>query len=182
MHQSSSGILLCLRVLFSCAIFSSRSTTILPVKSSPNVTSSFLTESTVPDFCTSSIAWTGDAGLDPNLLRDCRTASNTFWNAEVSRHGMSEFEFLNNETASAHRNINQRTPRRYTYGTCTIALITKPDIPDPYWPGIPLSPLPVTDTASYDEIYMSLLAVVAECLHDHSQVGWALAGWFASFS
>ena len=176
MHQSSSGILLRLLVLFSCAVLALPLDDILSAKSSPNVTSSFLTKSTVPDFCTSSIAWTGDAGLDPNLLRDCGMASNTFWNAEVGRHGVSEFEFLNNETASAHRNPNQRTPRRYTYGTCTIALTTKPDIPEPYWPGVPLSPLPATDTASYDVIYMSLLAVIAECLHDHSQVGWALAG------
>ena len=176
MHLSSSGILLCLLVLFSCAILALPLDEILSAKSSPNVTSSFLTESTVPGFCISSIAWTGDARLDPNLLLDCGTASNTFWNAEVGRYGVSEFEFLNNETISAHRNPNQRTPRRYIYGTCTIALITKPDIPHPYWPGIPLSPLPATDTASYDEIYMSLLAIVAECLHDHSQVGWALAG------
>ena len=176
MHLSSSGTLLCLLVLFSCTVFALPLDDILSAERFPNVTSSFLTESTVSDFCTSSIAWTGDAGLDPNLLRDCGTASNTFWNVEVRRHGVSEFEFLNSETPSAHRNPNQRTPRRYTYDTCTIALINKPDIPDPYWPGIPLSSLPATDTASYDEIYMSLLAVVADCLHDHSQVGWGLAG------
>lgn len=176
MHLSSSGTLLCLLVLFSCTVFALPLDDILSAERFPNVTSSFLTESTVSDFCTSSIAWTGDAGLDPNLLHDCGTASNTFWNVEVRRHGVSEFEFLNSETPSAHRNPNQRTPRRYTYDTCTIALINKPDIPDPYWPGIPLSPLPATDTASYDEIYISLLGVVADCLHDHSQVGWGLAG------
>ena len=168
--------LLCLLIVSANAITALTRDDLLSLKKPFNKTSSFLVEHNAPAFCTSSVAWSGYTGIDPNLIQDCTAAVNTFWHVEVIRHGVSEYEFVNKDTAPAYHNSKQRTPRRYTYGTCTIAIINKPDVPTPYWPGVPLSPLPVTDTASYDDIYFSTLTVIAECLHDHSHLGWAFPG------
>ena len=168
---------LCSLIFFTCTVLTLPLNDLLPATSSSNITSASLLKGIIPAYCTKSVAWTGDAGLESTFLSDCGRVNMEFWNAEVIRHGVSEFEFLNKESAPAHRNPRQQTPRRYTYRDCTIALINKPDIPDPYWPGDQqLSKQPVTDTASYDEIYMSLLAITAECLHDHRQAGWAVTG------
>ena len=61
-------------------------------------------------------------------------------------------------------------------GTCTIAIINKPDIPQAFWPGPSLGIEPETDVASYDEIYGALLAVRHQCLVGRMQVGWTVVG------
>ena len=60
--------------------------------------------------------------------------------------------------------------------TCSIAIINKPDIPWPFWPGPSLGGEPVTDVASYNDIYYALLAVRHQCLVGRAQVGWAVVG------
>lgn len=61
-------------------------------------------------------------------------------------------------------------------GTCTVAIINKPDIPQAYWPGPPLGVEPNTDVTSYGEIYHALLAVGKQCLATRAEVGWVLVG------
>ena len=61
-------------------------------------------------------------------------------------------------------------------GTCTVAIINKPDIPQAFWPGPSLGVEPKTDVASYDEIYDGLVAVRLQCLIGHAQGGWTVVG------
>ena len=61
-------------------------------------------------------------------------------------------------------------------GTCTVAIINKPAIPQAFWPGPSLGVEPKTDVASYDEIYHALLAMHHQCLIDRAQVGWTVVG------
>ncbi len=61
-------------------------------------------------------------------------------------------------------------------GTCTVAIINKPDIPQAFWPGPSLGAEPRTDVTSYDELYLALLAVRDQCLVAYVQVGWAVVG------
>ncbi|KAL2038677.1 hypothetical protein N7G274_008435 [Stereocaulon virgatum] len=176
MHPSLQQNLLYLLIVSANAITAFPRDNVLSSKKSSNKRSTLPIKHDTPAFCTSSVAWSGAAGIDSNLIQDCTAAASTFWSVEVMRHGGSEFEFVNKDTAPAYHNSKQRTPRRYTHGTCTVSVINKPDVPTPYWPGVPLSPSPATDTASYNDIYFSILTVIAECLHDHTHLGWALAG------
>ena len=61
-------------------------------------------------------------------------------------------------------------------GTCTVAIINKPDIPQAFWPGPSLGVEPRTDVASYDEIFHALLALRHQCLFGRAQVGWTVVG------
>lgn len=61
-------------------------------------------------------------------------------------------------------------------GTCTVAVINKPDIPQAYWPGPSLGVEPETDVASFDEIHHALRTMGDQCLALRAEVGWVLAG------
>jgi hypothetical protein len=104
MHLSLPHNLLCLLVVSANAITALPRDDLLSSKKSPNETSSFLVEHNAPAFCTSSVAWSGAAGIDPNLVQDCTAAADSFWRVEVLRHGVSKFEFVNKDTAPAYHN------------------------------------------------------------------------------
>lgn len=127
-------------------------------------------------YCTTSVAWTGADELSASFFNDCRVALNIFFRSEVCPHGVSEFEFAGERSVPFHHYLLQLTPRRYYFRTCTIAIINKPDIPQAFWLGPSLGIDPETDVASYDEIYLALLALRNQCQVDREEVGWTVVG------
>lgn len=76
----------------------------------------------------------------------------------------------------ATRSKNEADVAAAGLGTCTIAIINKPDIPQAFWLGPSLGIDPETDVASYDEIYLALLALRNQCQVDREEVGWTVVG------
>ena len=188
-----------------CSLLLSRVVTCMPLNDSlfftkgRNLTVSRpISISTDPTFqCTASVAWTGADELSQLFFEDCWKATHIFFERTVWLHRVSEYEFLGDGSVPVHPNSKQRTPRRYSHrksrkvatgsknkahatvpglGTCTIAIINKPDIPQEYWPGPSLGVEPETDVTSYDEIYHALRVMEDQCLVSRKGGGWALAG------
>ena len=100
--------------------------------------------------CVDSRTW-ASTQFDPS---DCRLALDRFTVAElvVSRSSHTNFEFLGIDATPVSTLTTQRTPRRYKYNTCTMAIILQKDLPIllPIAPGH--HPSPPTDFATYSEI------------------------------
>ena len=66
--------------------------------------------------CTESVAWTGTDELSLSFFQNCWKAINFFYDRDVWPDGVSEFEFLGEESVSVHHKPPQHTPRRYFCG------------------------------------------------------------------
>ena len=100
--------------------------------------------------CVDSATW-ASIRFEPS---DCQFALDRFNVAEIviSRGGHRNFEFLGVDATPVSTLNTQRTPRRYVYNTCTMAIILQKDLPSlsPVAPGRQSSP--PTDFATYSEI------------------------------
>ena len=144
--------------------------------------------------CTTSIDWVGDQFNN----EQCRAAIQRLFNAEVSVHGGTEFEFLSAGAIPFTSNPVMRTPRKYIVGQshsdvvgvilgadeepsgrCTLAIVMLEFFPPGSLPGQdPWGPrdYPDTDVASFQDLWLASDLIETCCLQSRRSPGWALAG------
>lgn len=70
----------------------------------------------------------------------------------------------------------QKTPRKYTFGTCTLAIVMVSDFPNPdSLPG-GLKKGPPADTGTYYNIWALAEDLVDQCVKNEGEVGWQATG------
>ncbi|MCJ1459529.1 hypothetical protein MMC28_009908, partial [Mycoblastus sanguinarius] len=147
--------------------------TSLPPPASPLAANISALSSNVGPYCTSASTWTGGLSLPAVFFKDCIKANNLLFDIEVFTHENANYEFLNAQTSASYRLPLMRTPRRYTFGMCTIAIVNINDIPAGYLPQVPAQTFPQTEVSSYTLIYETLIEVRAACLRGLNRLGWA---------
>lgn len=125
--------------------------------------------------CTASVDWRGD-GFN---REDCRAAVQRLYNVEVTKHGSKEFEFLLPGAIPYTSNPVMQTPRRYSVGKCTLAIVMLEFFPHGSLPGQdPFSPhiYADTDVASFQDLWLAADFIEICCLQSQHTPGWALVG------
>ncbi len=124
--------------------------------------------------CTTSLAW-----FVPVSANDCGEAYSKFL-VDVDRYRTITFEFGDYGTPGTGRYRRRRTPRRYTFGDCTIAIALIKSFPRSYLP----TPLPWTPGGSwpknvpgdYRSFSSDLERVITFCDETALPAGWVRAG------
>ncbi|CAD6592865.1 MAG: hypothetical protein ASARMPREDX12_006535 [Alectoria sarmentosa] len=125
--------------------------------------------------CTTSIDWVGDGYNN----EDCRAAVQRLYNVEVTKHGYAEFEFLLPGAIPYTSNPVMQTPRRYTVGKCTLAIVMMDFFPPGSLPGQDPFHHHVfadTDLSSFQKIWLAADLIEICCLQSQHTPGWALVG------
>ncbi|CAD6594130.1 MAG: hypothetical protein ASARMPRED_008676 [Alectoria sarmentosa] len=97
------------------------------------------------------------------MAYDCYTALALFEDYEVYRHATTIFEFVAANIVPAYPQFAQTTPRKYTYRSCTLAIVMLADLPSEP-PGLPARRWPQTDLGDYVGIENAGLNVRDGCL------------------
>ncbi|KAL8653371.1 MAG: hypothetical protein Q9226_003874 [Calogaya cf. arnoldii] len=114
----------------------------------------------------------------PNTIRhgDCIQALELFRTAEGAKPGSQSFEFL---TPGAHKVstlLPLWTPRVYSAGTCTIAVVMLAGLPPNFLPpGAILKVWPPIDIETLDELRNAAANIVRTCVYIGG--GFPKAGW-----
>lgn len=124
--------------------------------------------------CTTSLAW-----FVPLSANDCGTAYSKFL-MDVDRYGPITFEFGDYGTPRIGRHRPRRTPRRYTFRDCTIAIALIKSFPRSYLPTpqpwTPGGSWPETVLGDYRSFSSDLERVITSCDETASPAGWMRAG------
>lgn len=110
-------------------------------------------------------------GLDGD---DCSEAMMRFLHTDRDKYGQRRFEFLDVNTPQRTRSPMMRTPRRYTIGTCTVAVGILSDFTE-LLPEEASRRLQKSDVASFQEIMEGLRRLAVTCLTD-GKAGWDAVG------
>lgn len=125
--------------------------------------------------CTTSIDWVGDGYNN----EDCRATVQRLYTVEVTKHHDTEFEFLLPGAMPYTSNPVMQTPRRYSVGKCTLAIVMLETFPHGSLPGQdPFSRHDYTDTdlASFQDLWLAADHIELCCLEFQHTPGWALVG------
>ena len=97
------------------------------------------------------------------LAGDCLTCIDKLHNREVDTWSTAFLEFVSYRTVipSPPSIWAQRTPRKYRYKSCTLAIVMLKDMPEGTVPG---SGFPGTDLSSYAFLEMAARNVMAKCM------------------
>lgn len=108
--------------------------------------------------CHDSPDWTTSSFLGG----DCYTAIDKFTNFESHKWGPAYLEFVSRDIILAHPSIwAQRTPRKYRYKSCTLAIVMLRDLP----PGIvPGGEYPHSDLGNYVQLEKAARRILAKCI------------------
>ncbi len=124
--------------------------------------------------CTTSLAW-----FVPLSANDCGSAYSKFL-VDVERYGPRTYEFGDFGTPNTTRYRRRRTPRRYRFGDCTIAIALLSSFPRSYLPSPkPWSPgdrWPDTVLGNFRSFYPGLERLITSCDETSSPAGWVRAG------
>ncbi|MCJ1458051.1 hypothetical protein MMC28_008421 [Mycoblastus sanguinarius] len=133
--------------------------------------------------CNASTTWLGASTITDQFIDECVEAEDNLWKTELEPHSYSEFEFAPAGVTPVQKDLpTKRTPRRYTVGACTLAIINFNELPAPFWEGAIKKPLPPTDVADFWDIRVSLAKVYETCLYGRSKgvgVAIAVSEWFS---
>ena len=112
------------------------------------------------------------------LAGDCYTCIDKLHNREVDIWSTAFLEFFSYNTVPPHPPSiwAQRTPRKYRYKSCTLAIVMLKDIPDGT---LPARGFPGTDLSSYAFLEMAARNVLAKCM---SPVLWGKTGGKLEFT
>lgn len=158
---------------FICLAFGATKRAVPIAPSCPRTIGGLQTE---PHFeCTTSVDWVGDGYNN----EDCRAAIQRLYNIEVTKHGNTEFEFLLPGAIPYTSNPVMQTPRRYSVGKCTLAIVMLDFFPPGSLPGQDPSGHDVysdTDVASFQGLWLAADYVEICCLQSQHTPGWALVG------
>lgn len=124
--------------------------------------------------CTTSLTW-----FVPVSVNDCWEAYEKFL-VDVNRYGGKTLVFEDGGTPRTLSHNRRRTPRRYTYIDCTIAIALIKSFPREYLP----SPKPWTPGQSWPEkvrgdyrsFSLEVERVLTDCDETTSPAGWVRAG------
>ncbi|KAL2036763.1 hypothetical protein N7G274_010487 [Stereocaulon virgatum] len=132
-----------------------------------------------PEFaCTNDYDWIGDEYNREN----CQAALQRLYNIDVARYGGLEYEFLPPGAENQSANPPMQTPRRYTVGQCTLAIVMMTFFPSGALPGEdPSGQYSYRDTevTSFEALWLAAARVEVNCLVKRTlshMVGWAPAG------
>ena len=97
------------------------------------------------------------------LAGDCYTCIDKLHNREVDVWSTAFLEFFSYRTPPPYPPSiwAQRTPRKYKYKSCTLAIVMLKDIPDGV---VPARGFPGTDLSSYAFLEMAARNVLAKCM------------------
>lgn len=125
--------------------------------------------------CVGEKAW---IGLDPSALDNCGDAVDRLYLTDYGRYMSRNFQFLATNTPPDPRFPHTaRTPRRYTIGTCTVAVIMLRDYPlSQPMPGKPPGPYPQFDISTFRKIWESASRILTACALDHRYGGYEIIG------
>ncbi|KAL2040559.1 hypothetical protein N7G274_006538 [Stereocaulon virgatum] len=95
-------------------------------------------------------------------------------------HDNVPYEFLSEGARpSESRMKTMELPRRYSFGTCTWAIVSLADIPMGLLPAGPTGSFPKSDVAHWDDFYApSLYGLDFQCSRNLHNVGYAIVGGF----
>ncbi|KAL6720352.1 hypothetical protein ACLMJK_002273 [Lecanora helva] len=123
--------------------------------------------------------WMGDGYSN----EDCKAVVQRFFFVEVAKHKTQEFEFLSPGAEKKTSKPVMRTPRRYTVGRCTLAIVMLDFFDDRTLPGRG-SWAPAfasdTDVASFNDLWLTADLIEACCMVNEHHPGWAIAGTYDS--
>lgn len=140
--------------------------------------------------CTDSQTWSGPSFFP----RDCATALARFCVSELQVHEDVVFEFLAVGGRAQSGYASQETPRKYTYGTCTMAIAMLVAFFPEELPGVsPSRVFGLMDVATYNDVWNAVRRVMDNCISKYlatnetvlesegglnfrSQTGWSALG------
>lgn len=128
--------------------------------------------------CVNEATWFGTSGFSKQFYDDCQRAWDVMDLADFLRYKKDIWlEFLStNAKPSLSQLEHLQTPRRYTYGTCTWAIVSLRDVPSGKLPNAPPGFYPTSDVATFDQFFDSaLFGVDSRCLK-RGTVGYAILG------
>lgn len=141
-------------------------------------------------YCSDSPAWSGPSFYP----KDCAAAMAQFFLQELLVHGDVLFEFLAVGARQRTRYPPQNMPEKFTYGTCTMAIVMLVAFYPEELPGIPPSTVfSLMDVASYADVWNAVREVMDNCISRYlatnetmqesggginflSQTGWSAIG------
>ena len=113
-----------------------------------------------------------------DTVHDCVDAIDRLYFTDSGRYKSRPFEFVAANTAPSSRSLDvQYTPRRYTIGSCTIAVVMLVDFPtsEPL-PGEPPGRHPPRDVATFEQVWESARRIYVGCIHTENSAGWEVIG------
>lgn len=137
--------------------------------------SSIYTQNPIRIHCVGSESW-----IVPRFsgVHDCADAVDRLYLTDYGRFSTRNFEFLAADTTPASRHLTtQFTPRRYTIGSCTVAVVMLADFPvsQPF-PGQPPGPHPARDISNYEKVWEAAGRISAACVTAEQFGGWEAVG------
>ncbi|KAL2050063.1 hypothetical protein ABVK25_009673 [Lepraria finkii] len=129
-----------------------------------------------PDYsCTNDYDWIGD-GYN---YEDCRAAVQRLYNVEVAQYGGREYEFLPHGGTNQTQKPTMETPRRYTVGQCTLAIVMMDFFQEGELPGEDPSGQYIysnTEVTSFEDLWLAAGLVEMNCVVEKKMsqmLGWA---------
>lgn len=115
---------------------------------------------------------------EPGSLDDCGEAVDHLYLTDYGRFLGRNFQFLATNAAPSPRlSTTASTPRRYTIGRCTVAVVMLTDFPSSQpLPGKPLGPYPPRDIASFRNVWGAALRILRACVEGQKFAGWEVIG------
>lgn len=122
------------------------------------------------------------------LPKDCFAAVVVAFYGHEMQHGHQIFEFVAPRASSRTRYLFQRTPRKYIYGSCVMAIAMLSTFEPGQVPGLGIDlQRSRTDVATYEDIWNAVKGVLDTCIEKYceacphgfnflSTVGWNYAG------
>ena len=109
---------------------------------------------------------------------ECVNAVERLYYTDVLRHEKRQFEFLAANTSPSSRILaSAYTPRRYTIGRCTVAVVMLVDFPDSQLlPGQPPGPHPPRAKTSFEQLWGAAGRIVLACIRPEGFAGWEVVG------
>jgi len=115
---------------------------------------------------------------DHSTLNDCGDAVDRLYLTDYGQFIDRYFQFVAADTPPRSRfPYTARTPRRYTIGTCTVAVVMLTDFPSSQLlPGRPPAPYPERDMATFEKVWDAAVRILEVCVIGHSHGGYELVG------
>jgi hypothetical protein len=115
---------------------------------------------------------------DHSTLNDCGEAVDRLYLTDYGRSLGRNFQFVAANTPPHPRFPHTAsTPRRYTIGTCTVAVVMLTDFPSSQpFPGKPPAPYPQWDIASFQKVWAAAVRILRACVMGHTYGGYEIIG------
>ncbi|KAF6224634.1 hypothetical protein HO173_012977 [Letharia columbiana] len=123
-------------------------------------------------YCTPIQRW----NQPPMEKEDCRGVLDYFYYETMMDGGRGSMEFLSPGAKKTEHAKGQMTPRKYTFGTCTLALIIVRDFPIPDMLPGGYKTGPPTEATTYLNLNRVAASLVESCVIRKGEAGWQPTG------